>query len=402
MKAGIKTDDITTPDVETDRKDIGAGSGTANGQFRLIDVIDDLSAGKEVFFQLVRVAKDIMSKNVKTLTLDDKVEACLEFMKDNKVRHVPIMDPPTEEGDKPYFVGVISGRDLSRLMSPYLGKTGEEDADRKALKQPLGGIVTRHPISVSPETAIKEVVFKMIHNHIDMVPVLANGDLVGIVTSTDILHLLIRLDRILQLFNSTGETVKAAKKQMRLIDMNRQSSGSSASSLFSSAFQTVEDIMTAQPVCLEEQDTLSMAIEVMQKEEFRHVPIVNRKRRLVGLVSDRNVMRHLSPPPKQTPSQAEGEKFRTRLFAADPKDRNLSLPLTRIMTKEIVSVLPICGLFNAIGILYKNRINCLLVVDEEENLLGIVTVADVMRALFTVYEMVEKSQPNPEPISPSV
>jgi acetoin utilization protein AcuB len=395
MGAGTKTDDITVPDIEANRKDIGPASGTANEQFRLIDVIDDLSAGKDVFFQSVRVAKDIMKKNITTLTLDDKVEACLNFMRNNKVRHVPIMDPPTEKGGKPHFVGVVSGRDLSRLMSPYLGKVGEQDADRKALREPLGAIVTRHPVFVSPETAIKEVIFKMIHNHIDMVPVLVSGDLVGIITSADILHLLIRLQRILQLFNLTGEPEKAnaARKKMRLIDMNRQGGGSNVSSLFSSAFQTAEDVMTGQPVCLGEQDTLSMTIEVMQKGKLRHVPIVNTQRRLVGLVSDRNVLRHLSPAPKQRPSRTEDEGFRTRLFAADPKDPNLSLPLTRIMTKDIVCVLPSCGFFNAIGILHENRISCLLVVDEEENLLGVVTVTDVMRALFTAYEMAEKSQP---------
>jgi len=122
MGAGIKTDNTTIPDIETKKKNIEAGIGTENGQFRLIDVIDDLSAGKEVFFQLVRVAKDIMNKNITTLTLDNEVEACLKFMRDNKVRHVPVMDPPTEEGGKPHFVGVISARDLSRLISPYLGK----------------------------------------------------------------------------------------------------------------------------------------------------------------------------------------------------------------------------------------------------------------------------------------
>ena len=402
MGDGIKTDNTTIPDIETKKKNIEAGIGTENGQFRLIDVIDDLSAGKEVFFQLVRVAKDIMNKNITTLTLDNKVEACLKFMRDNKVRHVPVMDPPTEEGGKPHFVGVISARDLSRLISPYLGKVGEDANDQKALKQPLGAIVTRYPISVSPETAIKEVLFKMIHNHIDMVPVLANGDLLGIVTITDILHLFIRLNKILQLFNLTGEREKTAKKKIRLIDMNRRGGGSNVSSLLSSAIQTVEDIMTEQPVSLEEQEILSDAIEVMQKEKIRHVPIVNREGKLVGMVSDRNVLRHLSTPPKHKPSQAEDEGFRTRLFAVDPKDPNLSLLLKRIMTKDIVSVLPSYGLFNAIGILHENMISSLLVVDEEENLLGIVTVTDVMRALFTVYEMAEKSQPNPEPILSSV
>ena len=61
----------------------------ANEQFRLIDLIDDMCEGKDVFFRLVRLVKDIMNHDIKTLTLDDTIEGCLKFMKDYKVRHVP-------------------------------------------------------------------------------------------------------------------------------------------------------------------------------------------------------------------------------------------------------------------------------------------------------------------------
>lgn len=105
----------------------------ANVQFRLIDLIDDMCDGKDVFFRSVRVAKDVMTNDVKTLTLDDTVEVCLKFMKDKEVRHVPVMDIPTEEEGKPYFVGVVSERDMFRQVSPYVGKVGEEDTDSKAL-----------------------------------------------------------------------------------------------------------------------------------------------------------------------------------------------------------------------------------------------------------------------------
>ena len=54
-----------------------------NRQFRLIDLIDDMCNGKDVFFQLVRDVKDMMTYDVRTLTLDDSIGMCLKIMKEN-------------------------------------------------------------------------------------------------------------------------------------------------------------------------------------------------------------------------------------------------------------------------------------------------------------------------------
>ena len=62
----------------------------SNRQSRLIDLIDDMRNGRDVIFQSIHLVKDIMTCDVKTLTLDDTIETCLEFMKDNKVRHMPL------------------------------------------------------------------------------------------------------------------------------------------------------------------------------------------------------------------------------------------------------------------------------------------------------------------------
>jgi CBS-domain-containing membrane protein len=86
----------------------------------------------------------------------------------------------------------------------------------------------------------------------------------------------------------------------------------------------------------------------------------------------------------------------------DPKDKNLSLPLANVMTRDIMHAVPSYGFFNAVKMLDEKKISCLPVVDEEENFVGILTVNDVMRALLTAYELSEKSQANPEPMPLSV
>jgi CBS domain-containing protein len=361
-----------------------------NEQFRLIDLIDDVCVGKDVFFRSVRSAKDVMTSDVKTLTLDDTVGTCLKFMKDNKVRHVPVMDTPAEKEEKPYFVGVVSERDVFRQLSPYVGKVGEKDTDPKALRQPLGQIVTRKPKFVSPDTPIPKMIAIMVDNHVDTVPVLTNGDLVSIVTAEDILKFFVRLDTIRQLCAEAGTEGKVRKKR-RLVDLISGGLGEMTATLLS-VFQTVQDIMTEQVVCLEEQDNMAKAMEVMQVGKFRHVPIVDGQKRLVGIISDRDILRHLPPSTGRQPSPSQAEVFRSRLFSVDPKDPSLKTPLMRIMTLDVIHVPPTCSFYDAAKMLHEMRVSCLPVLDKEKDIRGIVTTTDVMRTLLAAYELTEKSQ----------
>jgi len=177
----------------------------ANEQVRLIDLIDDMSSGKDVFFRTVRFVKDVMTEKVKTLALNNTIAKCLEFMEQNQIRHVPIVDCPTGHEEKPCLVGIVSDRDIFRQISPYLGKIGETDSDSRMARQPLMQIISRKPEIVTPATSVASAIKLMIDNNIEMLPVMSNHDLVGIITTTDILMVFIRLDAILRLNSNEGK-----------------------------------------------------------------------------------------------------------------------------------------------------------------------------------------------------
>lgn len=359
-----------------------------SGQVRLVDLIDDMCAGKDVFFRWVRLVKDIMNHNVKTLTLDDTVETCLKFMKDNDIRHVPIVDNLTESGEGSNFAGIISKRDISRQISPYLGKIGEEDTDSRALRQTLARIVTRKPKSASPETPIPEMIVLMVNSRVDALPVLSDGSLVGIVTAADIVKTFLRLNAIRQLYAEPRE----AGMKKRLVEL-LSGGADGATIVLSSLLQTVEDVMTETVVALEEHDNLSKAMEVMQRGKFRHLPIVDSQKRLVGIVSDRDILHHLPFQSKQCPREAD--TFRSGLFDVSPDDPKLKLSLKKVMTTEVVHILPESGFYDAVEILHTQKISCLPIVDEGEKLRGIITVTDVMRGLLAAYSLIAKSEACP-------
>jgi len=354
-------------------------------QSKLIDMIDDMCGGKDVLFHSVRDVKDIMTYDVKMLTLDDTIGTCLEIMTDNKIRHIPVVDIATGKDAKPYFVGIVSQRDVFRQISPYLEKIGKTDSDIKALKQRLVQIVTRKPKCASPETPIQQATALMVEHRVDSVPVLLDNDLVGIVTATDVLKLFVRLHAIGQL---CGENAKTGPKR-RFVDLLAGNSDKAASAL-SSVLATVKDIMTEQVVCLEELDNLDKVMKVMQKGRFRHVPVVDKQKKLIGIISDRDVLRLL--PYRKVQRRPRSEVFRADLFDVEPNEPVTNQQVYRIMNRDVIHVQPGCGFHDVVKMMHEMRISCVPVTDKDKNILGIATVTDVMRGLLAAYSLFEKNK----------
>jgi len=370
------------PHVEWEAEDM------SNDRFRLIDLIDDMLAGKDVFSQFVRTVKDIMPNNVKTLTLDDTVGKALQFMKQSGIRHVCVVDIPLGEEKKPYFVGVISERDIFRQIPPNIEKANGAKTNPKVQRQLLGQVVTRKPKTVSPETSIPNMLSVMLDNHVDMVPVLDGEDLVSVITTADIMKLLVRFETIYRLSAKPKETGHSPDKNRSVDPLS--GGDDNVTSLLTIVLQTVKDIMTEQLVCIGAGESLAMVMESMKNGKFRHVPIVDEEGTMVGIVSDRDVLRYL---PFVGGQRLPGTgAFRSSLFHVDMRDPSLSLPISSIMTRNVTHIRPDCNFYDAVKMLQELKISCLPVVDEEKKLRGIVTVTDVMRALLGAYELAEKSE----------
>lgn len=364
------------------RPNWGIPNSMENGQLKLIDVIEKMCSEKDVSFQPMRLARDIMNTDVKTLTLDHTISDCLKFMKGRRVRHVPVVDLPNEGETKPYFVGIVSERDVLRLNEPDVGVTGNQKKEKRSLRQLLVNIVARKPKSVSSQTPVQDVIMTMIRNHIDMVPVLDTDDLVGIITTTDLIKLFFRLDKAIH------ELCPELKKGAPPVDMSSESSAKTKI-LSSWVLRVVREIMTEQVISLEPQDDLARAIEVMQDEEIRHVPIMDEQEKFVGLVSDRDILKNLPYAGRRPPSPPK--RFREHLFATKSWTKSLLLPLDSVMVRKVLHISPGCSVCEAADILYTKKISCLPVIDEQEKLRGIVTVTDLMRALLAAFEPAEKA-----------
>ena len=113
-------------------------------------------------------------------------------------------------------------------------------------------------------------------------------------------------------------------------------------------------------------DSFSEAITLMAKHSFRHFLVVDTANNLVGVVSDRDILRMLARTP------------------------NLQGTLvSQFMSRDVIAVKPDTRLSHATGLMLSKRINCLPVLNDTKNLCGIVTSTDFLKAYRSMQESVE-------------
>ncbi len=353
----------------------------------VIDLIEKMAGRIPLSLMPMRTAGDIMNTKVKTLTLDHTVKAFCTFMENYRVRHAPVVDYPDGDKSSPEFIGIVSERDVLRLGLPRAEESDPEEIDPveidpKAMRQLLTQIVARKPKSVPPTASIPDVIETMIQNHVDIVPVRDETGLAGIITTTDMLQRTVKLGEAFEvLFN--------ASENSNLFDDLELTYADAAQAFHSFAGITAGDAMTPDVVSLESTDVLGSAKDMLQQHRFRHMPIVDEQGVLVGLISDRDILRQL-PFAGRRPPEDSG-KFRSHLFKVDESSISLEIPLARIMTREVSCVLAEAKLSSVALTMRKQKISCLPVVEGDRKLCGIITVVEIMRSLLPLYEINEVS-----------
>ncbi len=335
-----------------------------------------------------QLAKDIMNENVITLTIDSTVKVCIDFMKQANTRHVLVMSLE-DRNNEPVFIGVISQRDILRQKLPKNKQKGKQVIDPNALKQLLGVVVTRDPITVSLDTPVPDIIELMINNRIDIVPVISGTSVAGIITTSDLLRTFNRIDKHLRQLNPE------LKKSTGLQEIMLECSPETAEA-FSFLAQPVENIMSRNVISLKPNDHIDKAMKIMQAKKFRHLIVTDQNRpendyignKLVGLISDKDILGYL-PFSGRRPAWADS-KFREHLFGIKPNTVDITLPVEEILTSQVEYISTSTTPLEAAITMQNLNIGCLPVVDLDRKLLGLVTSTDIIRSLLSLYPRQEK------------
>ncbi len=127
----------------------------------------------------------------------------------------------------------------------------------------------------------------------------------------------------------------------------------------------VKEIMTANPRTVAPTATVSDAYSLMIEGGFRHVVVVDGEK-LVGVLSDRDVLQHM-PPPGQTSIAAQGR------FAL--------AQVGELMNRRALSISGDDAIEDAVEMMLEGNISALVVSDGARQVAGIVTLVDFARLL---------------------
>ncbi|HEX8215328.1 MAG TPA: IMP dehydrogenase [Allosphingosinicella sp.] len=120
------------------------------------------------------------------------------------------------------------------------------------------------------------------------------------------------------------------------------------------AVKRYESGMVVNPITMTRNQSLADALELMSRHRISGIPITDEDGRLVGILTNRDVR-----------------------FAQNPKQR-----VSELMTSEhLVTVGPGVGQEEAKRLLHQRRIEKLLVVDERQHCIGLITVKDMEKAV---------------------
>lgn len=125
--------------------------------------------------------EDIMSRDLVTVAPDTTLMEIRKLLYEGGFHHLLVV-----ENDE--LRGVISDRDVLRAISPFLDTYSEEQRDVQTLARAAREIMRMDPITVTPDGEIEEASQRLLDNKISSLPVVEDGELVGIVTTKDLLH----------------------------------------------------------------------------------------------------------------------------------------------------------------------------------------------------------------------
>jgi len=261
--------------------------------------------------------RDVMRPGPLTIAAGDSLGAAQRTMARAHIRHLPVV---SESG----LVGMLSERDVlaARARASSEGATWWTWTVREAMSTPAQ---TAHP-----EDSLTEVAARLAAGKLGAMPIVEMGKILGIATVSDVLDAEVR------------EAMAPAPRQTAI----------------------AADAMTPWPYTISPDALLADAIARMFDHHIRHLPVVDSRSTVVGMLSERDVRSAVGDPVQylelRGPVRLRVRDVMTRPVVAVSFDRPL-LDVARAFADHQIGAIPITDKFGA--------------------LIGIVSYVDTLRML---------------------
>ena len=265
------------------------------------------------------MVKGWMSSPVITVVPETSLSEARKLIDERQIRALPVL----KNGK---LVGIITKRGLLRLdLSILENESWKQGIDMA--EETVGEVMTLKPITLLPETLMPKAARILLENKITALPVVENGNLVGILTNSDLLRFILA-------------EYPGLKKEIR-----------------------VKNYMTDEVVTIDEDTTLLECHRLMGTKRIRSLPVMNGNK-LVGLVTRTDLM---SSDPSRLASK-NNQEISLKI---------LTQSVNKVMTKEVLTISPETELTSAAQLMLDHKIHALVVLDDEKKLVGILTESDL-------------------------
>jgi len=212
-------------------------------------------------------------------------------------------------------------------------------------------IMTRPVITVAPETPIVEAANTMLQRHVSGLPVVNKaGKLVGIISEGDFIR---------------RSEIGTQRKRGRFLKFIL-GSGKEATDFVHEHGRKVAEIMTPDPLTVDEETDLEKIVELMEKNGVKRLPVM-RGDKLVGIVSRSNLLQAVASLAREIPDPiADDDHIRNRII--DSLEKNNWCPFGLSVTVRD-------GIVHLSGVITEERSRQAAIV-AAENVAGVKKVHD--------------------------
>lgn len=267
---------------------------------------------------------DVMTRSVITALPGMSLALAQRLMDEHRIRHLPVV----QEGQ---LAGLVSDRDIRQALPSPTTTLTQAEFTYKLGTLAIATCMTRAVVTVPPEADLVQGMRQLLAGPYGCVPVLTEGQLVGIVTAIDGLR---------------GFLMDIGGVAARM---------------------PIRAHMQYAPLTGRQDDLVSQAHHRMQSADVRHLPIVAADGTLLGLLSDRD-LRQAGASTLPPLSHYEAPLLLMTMLVKD------------IMRTDVTTVGGETTLADAGQLLLEHKIGCLPVLHHDRTLVGIVTVTDLLRA----------------------
>ena len=124
---------------------------------------------------------DLMSRNILVGHVTNSFTHTLRIFAEMTFHHLPIVNSKRD------VIGIISSNDMLKSLMLKLPMLKQSDEETLNMLFDIPELMTRNPQVISPDASVSEALSIFSKHHIHALPVVDKGELVGIITSNDVL-----------------------------------------------------------------------------------------------------------------------------------------------------------------------------------------------------------------------